>query len=502
MRSKAGRSIAAFAVGLVAVLAAVVPSALAKQGPSLRVSSDPYLNPESQHRTEVEPDSFATRNQVVTAFQVGRTFDGGATNIGWATSHNNGNRFASGFLPGITKVAGGTYSRASDPSVAYDAAHGVWLISSLALGEPVRGLAVVVNRSRDGLGWSRPSTVALASGGADFDKNWTACDNNRRSPFYGHCYTEFDDVADADRIKMSTSTDGGVTWSAPANTAGNDLGFGGQPVVQPDGTVIVPIATLGGAGMQAFRSTDGGRTWSAAVRFAAAPVHPVAGGLRVTRGTLFPSAEVDRDGKVYVAWEDCSFRAGCSANDIVFSTTSDGLTWSPVKRIPIDPVDSGADHFIPGLAVDPRSGGSRTRLALTYYSYPESDCTAVSCELDVGFVTSGDGGGELERPAPARRPHAPRLAAEHDPGSDGRRLRLDVVRTPASRPILRRSRAAQRRIARRGDSHRQGRDPLHRPARMVILRGPRHPPAGAEPTHTARRPLRRLSVAKARLKRA
>ena len=84
-----------------------------------------------------------------------------------------------------------------------------------------------------------------------------------------------------------------------------------------------------------------------------------AGGLRVTRGTLFPSAEVDRDGKVYVAWEDCPFRAGCSANDIVLSTTSDGLTWSPVSRIPIDPVDSGADHFIPGLAVDPRSGGSR-----------------------------------------------------------------------------------------------------------------------------------------------
>jgi hypothetical protein len=37
-----------------------------------------------------------------------------------------------GFLPGITKVAGGPYDVASDPSVAYDAAHRVWLISSLA----------------------------------------------------------------------------------------------------------------------------------------------------------------------------------------------------------------------------------------------------------------------------------------------------------------------------------------------------------------------------------
>ena len=201
----------------------VAPSATAAPPPSVVAREQRSVpNPESQHRTEVEPDSFATRNQVVTAFQVGRMFDGGATNIGWATSNNNGNRFASGFLPGITKAAGGTYARASDPSVAYDAAHGVWLISSLALGEPVRGLAVVVNRSRDGLGWSRPSTVALASGGATSTRTGRPA-TTPASPFYGHCYTEFDDVADADRIKMSTSTDGGVTWSAPANTAGNDL---------------------------------------------------------------------------------------------------------------------------------------------------------------------------------------------------------------------------------------------------------------------------------------
>jgi hypothetical protein len=390
-------------LGIVAVALAalvfVVPGAVAKQAPSLlRVSSDPYTNPASQHRTEVEPDSFAARGRVVTAFQVGRIFDGGAANIGWATSRNGGIRFSSGFLPGITKIAGGTHDRASDPSVAYDAAHGVWLISSLALDEPVHGAAVVVNRSRDGLSWSRPSNVAVASGRADFDKNWTTCDSNRRSPFYGHCYTEFDDVGDADRVKMSTSTDGGLTWSAPTNTAGNDLGFGGQPVVQPNGTVIVPIATLGGAGMQAFRSTDGGRTWSAAVRFTAAPVHPAAGGLRVTRGTLFPSAEVDRDGKVYVAWEDCRFRTGCSANDIVFSTTTDGLNWSPVRRIPIDPIDSGVDHFIPGLAVDPRRSGARARLALTYYSYPEAECTAASCQLEVGVVSSGDGGTSWSAP--------------------------------------------------------------------------------------------------------
>ena len=54
------------------------------------MSADPYQNATSQHRTEVEPDTFAFRGQVVGAFQVGRFFAGGATNIGWVTSRNGG----------------------------------------------------------------------------------------------------------------------------------------------------------------------------------------------------------------------------------------------------------------------------------------------------------------------------------------------------------------------------------------------------------------------------
>jgi hypothetical protein len=379
---------------LVALLGVSASAAFAEQPRSVvRVSSDPYTSPPGQHRTEVEPDTFSYRGQVVGAFQVGRFFSGGATNIGWVTSSDGGRRFTGGFLPGLTKAAGGPYDAASDPSVAYDAAHRVWLISSLAInGVPV---AVVVNRSRDGRRWEGPVTVAAGQQGQLLDKNWTVCDNSRRSPFYGHCYTEFDDNGDADRIKMSTSTDGGLSWGAPTNTAGNDLGIGGQPVVQPDGTVIVPIENLILTGLQAFRSTDGGQTWSAAVPVTPTIHHQPAGGLRAPG---FPSAEVDRDGKVYAAWQDCRFRTGCSTNDIVMSTTTDGVSWSPVARIPIDPVDSGADHFIPGVAVDPGSSGAQARLALTYYSYPNADCTVASCELNVGFISSRDGGASWSAP--------------------------------------------------------------------------------------------------------
>ncbi len=150
-------------------------SALAKPAVvPLRVSSDPYSDPGGQHRTQVEPDTFARGGTMVGTFQVGRAILGGASNIGWVRSRNRGRRFTHGFLPGITKIAGGPYDRVSDPSVAYDAAHRVWLISSLALdGAIPRGVAVIVNRSRHGRHWGRPVTVAAAQGSADFDKNWT-----------------------------------------------------------------------------------------------------------------------------------------------------------------------------------------------------------------------------------------------------------------------------------------------------------------------------------------
>ena len=61
-------------------------------------------------------------------------------------------------------------------------------------------------------------------------------------------------------------------------------------------------------------------------------------------------------------------------------------------RIPIDGTTSGVDHFIPGLAVDPSTSGSSAHLGLTYYYYPQAKCTTATCQLEVGFIASADGG--------------------------------------------------------------------------------------------------------------
>ncbi len=368
----------------------VLGAAAASAAPALvRIHVDPYSSAGSQHATEVEPDSFAFGSTIVEASQVGRFFDGGAVNVGWATSTNSGATWTNGVLPGVTKAAGGPADRVSDASVAYDAAHNVWLISSLPLlsSPSVHATGVVTSRSTDGgLTWANPVTTATGSG---LDKNWIACDNTPTSPYYGRCYTEFDDNAAGNRLKMSTSTDGGLTWGPARNTANNAGGIGGQPVVQPNGTVVVPTADANETKILAFTSTNGGASWSATTTVATISDHRVAGNLRT--GPL-PSAEVDAAGRVYVVWQDCRFRTNCPSNDIVLSTSTNGSVWSTPTRIPIDAVTTQIDHFIPGLAVDRSTSGASAHLALTYYFYPTASCSTATCALTVGFTSSPNGG--------------------------------------------------------------------------------------------------------------
>jgi len=60
--------------------------------------------------------------------------------------------------------------------------------------------------------------------------------------------------------------------------------------------------------------------------------------------------------------------------------------------VPIDAATSTVDHFIPGLAVDHTTSGAGAHVALTYYYYPNAACTTATCQLDVGYVSSPNGG--------------------------------------------------------------------------------------------------------------
>jgi BNR repeat protein len=381
---------ALLAAALAAAFAAAAPAHAAQPGVS-QISADPYTAvtaPAGEHATEVEPDTFSFGSTIVSAFQTGRVFNGGATDIGWATSTDGGASWTHGFLPGtsIQAMRPGPFFSVSDPSVAYDARDHAWIISWLGAHFSGGGVVdVMVSRSTDGgLTWGTPVTVAAT--GVFYDKNWTVCDNTPASPFYGHCYTEFDNASSGDLELMSTSADGGLSWGSPTPTADNIHGLGGQPVVQPNGRVVVPFEGFGD--IRAFSSDDGGATWNASVRISTRSAHRVAG----VRTSQLPSAEINRDGTIYVVWQDNRFEPGGTANDIVLSSSADGTNWSPVSRIPLDPVGSNVDHFIPGLAVNSTTAGATTQLALTYYFDTNPSCTGLTCQIQVGFASSLDNG--------------------------------------------------------------------------------------------------------------
>lgn len=372
-------------------------------GPNLTlVSSDPYSVPPGQHATEVEPHLLSNGTTMVAAFQTGRIGPNdppkaGSTDIGWATSTDGGTTWNHGFLPGLTKGEGtGPYDAASDPSVAYDAKHGVWMIASLPISNTSQTPAVVVSRSTDGgTTWQNPVSVDPTA--VSSDKNWIVCDSWPASPYYGNCYLEWDDPRNFEQILMSRSTDGALTWGPALPTADVASGIGGQPLVQPDGTVVVAILSFGVSSdvMAAFTSSDGGATWSALKDISIVQVHTDAGGIR--SGPL-PSAAVDGAGTVWVVWEDCRFRANCSTNDLVYGTSADGVNWSAVTRIPIDDTTSTVDHFIPGIGIDPATSGASAHVAIHYYYYSQSACTISTCQLIVGFISSANGGSTWNAP--------------------------------------------------------------------------------------------------------
>lgn len=370
-------------LAFVMILAAAITTLAA--GSLVKLSSDTFTNSASEHKTEVEPDTYAFGSTIVSTFQVARVFGGGSADIGFATSTNGGTTWTHGYLPGLTvNYKGGTFASASDPSVVYNPKFGNWLILSLPIA--INGTVdVAVSSSSDGVTWANP--VIVDKSGVD-DKSWITCDTTSTSPFYGNCYAEWDQGFSTGQIEMSTSTDGGKTWGPSLHTADSLTGLGGQPLVQPDGTVVVPIASDAG-GIAAFTSTNGGASWNKSVQIT--PVqhfHAQAGNLR---SPGLPSAAVDGGGTVYVVWPDCRFRLSCSSDDIVMSTSTDGVHWSAVSRIPIDLTTSTVDHFIPGIGADITTSGATAHLVMTYYYYPVSACNN-ACKLEVGFTTSEDGG--------------------------------------------------------------------------------------------------------------
>jgi hypothetical protein len=359
---------------------------------SRQISSDRTSNPIGQHATQVEPDTFAFGTTVVSVFQTGRVFEGGAVAIGFSTSRDAGATWKSGLLPGVTDSSPrpGSADRASDPVIAYDAVHGTWLAATLGIS--TSSYFFYVNRSSNGLAWGAP-VAAVTGPVGDLDKEWITCDNEAASPFRGHCYLAYFHVRSGE-IRTTTTTDGGLTWSQPVASSPvpqQGLDFNGaQPVVLPNGTLVVVYTAFADprsdarSEIQATQSTDGGASFSAPVRAAFLSTAEIP----AMRTFALASAEVDAAGRMYVAWEGCPGAGSCAASRIVMTTSVDGVDWTPAQAVTAG--GSGVDHFLPGLGANPAASG---RLALVFHSIPDNCANVPACPgIDVFQTMSKDGG--------------------------------------------------------------------------------------------------------------
>lgn len=376
-------------------------------GPRVQqVSTDtlaPYVTNGSsmQHATELETDTFAWGSTVVSAFQVGRNSRGyGSQAIGWATSTDNGVTWTHGILPHLTASSPSpnrTYPVVVNQSVAYDARHGRWLIPSVVYLPSGTGAfhekALLVNRSSDGKSWGTSATTAVST---NVDKAWGVCDNTSSSPHFGTCYVAYSQIDSSDALAVVHTTNGGLSWSAPVqvHATGGTLatGYNTNPVVQPSGNVVL-VATdvrngVDGSALMSTVSKDGGATWSPPASLATIRYHNPPGGIRARNK---PSVDVDHGGKVYAAWSDCRFHAGCAADDVVYATSTNGTTWSAPTRVAVDATSTAEDKFIPGFAVEPGTSGASTHLSAVYYTYQAHSC-ASTCLVQAKYVTSYNAG--------------------------------------------------------------------------------------------------------------
>lgn len=377
---------------------------------SRRLSRDLYTNPESQHETQAEPDSFTVGATTVTTFQVGRINAGASANIGWATSKDGGRTWRTGLMPRLTKasVPAGVSDRASDPVVAYSVKHGVWLISGLALQNGIAS-RLTIQRSRNGLSWSAPVDAAVAlTPELGYDKQWLTCDNNAASPYRGRCYLAYTDLqGSSELLALQRSDDGGLTWSAPVTFPIHFVGV--IPVVLRDGRLVLSSWAPTVPGIAAIVSTDGGQTLGAPVTISDLKTRSA----EPFRAPPLVASELDRAGGVLVTWQDCRFRPTCSENDVVVTRSADGVTWTPPSR-----VTSGRNAVLPTIGIDPATG----RRAILYYAL-------FADGVDAELVTSADG---VRWSAPQRL-NARRMSLEWLPQTTLGRMLGDYIAVTWSR---------------------------------------------------------------------
>jgi hypothetical protein len=196
------------------------------------------------------------------------------------------------------------------------------------------------------------------------------------------------------RAVVSSSDDGGKTWSAPVDAQGPDEHVReiAPPVVGPDGALYVAWRNRDDPStaphpIVVAKSTDGGATFT---RSSLGDVGPAPTTAPAPAGSAgYPRMAVDaKSGAIYVVYVGFNFG---DLDTILQRSTDGGATWSPPTRVNDDPKGNGMRQLGPKVAVAPNGRVDVTWLD-TRASYPTPIIPRPAGGGDVYYASSTDGG--------------------------------------------------------------------------------------------------------------
>ena len=304
---------------------------------------------------------------------------------GVAVSHDAGRSWKRAGVADGSACAGGEarYKYLADPWVAFGPRHTVWA-ATLPFTDANPG-AVVVNRSSDaGDSFGPAGFVDRDVDPSDFDDDETVAadprDPDRAYVSWVKQQKNPAGVVLGATSYLSSTSDGGRTWSAPRALATVPAGraiAGGVVVVRPNGQVLVtypvidpdqPVACISDEGcagvvtVYARRSTDRARTWSkpvVAARYRRAPMRDPAGDKLQAPAERY-SLTLDRRGVAYLAAHD---ETNSPRSRIVVRRSRDGgRTWRSLTN-----ADEGSRAH--GFKAQPTIAASRDALGVIYYDF-------------------------------------------------------------------------------------------------------------------------------------
>ena len=338
---------------------------------------------------------------------------GGHGIVAWSSVNGKNSWAPFTTCSGGTAANNGNYDRASDVWLAYGPDGRLYQVALVFNWFDGRNAITVSTSTDDGRTWGAPSVVVSSPQNSfthGFDKESITADPTRP----GVAYVVWDRYsnqrpdsrsgngqnADKGPAYLSTTTDGGKTWSSakPMYTQGNGT-LGNQLVVLNDGTLVdffTNFTFVNGANgytvqLESVRSTNGGNSWSTPTVVTDlqpnGAIDPRDGTSLLRAGDGLFDVAIGPSGALYAVWQDSRFSG---VDQVAFTKSTDGgNTWSAPVKISKTPASTNpllTQAFTP--SVDVSDNGT---IAVTYYDF-RNFAGGTALPVTYSAITSTNGG--------------------------------------------------------------------------------------------------------------